>query len=409
MMLSGHIVPAWRNLLRNRRRTLVTVGAVAFTMALLVLVGALSEGMVQGLIRNVTETSMGLVQAHAPGYLSDPSFYTAMEHSEVLEAAAKDAGISVARRSFGGGLLAYGDKSAGARIWGVVPEMEKAFRFSGSLAEGTFLSAKTPPGSVVLGRKIAHLLKAGIGDDIVVLVQASDGSVGNELLRVVGVFAPIGDDFDRSAAVISSADFEHVFVSGGRVHELAFLARDGRSAETLVSELEPFAEGAVLRTWRQLMPPISDMDLMMRGMMVFVGLVFSLAAGFGIVNTMMMAVHERVREYGVLKALGCTPLRLFVDTSIEALLMGGVGTVLGGLVGQGLVVWFIYHPIDLSRIVGDMSLVGVAFDPLWRAASAPDLIFLNAVVMLVLCWGVSILPALRAARLNPVEAMNHDG
>ena len=408
-MAGEHFTQAWRNLWRNRRRSLITIGALAFTVALLVLTGSLSEGMVRGMIRSATETSMGLVEAHAPGYRSEHSFYNSIADDRPIMEAADRLGIAVTRRSYGFGLAAFGEKSAGAQVWGVDPAAErKAFRFPQKLVEGEF-PGDAAEGKVVLGRKLARILKAGVGDDIVLVVQAADGSMGNELLRVSGIFAFIGDDFDRSAAVVHADDFERLFVSEGRIHELAFIAHDGRTAEEMAAQLAPFAGPLEMKTWRELAPPLSDMDLMMRGMMAFMALVFSLAAGFGVVNTMAMAVHERVREYGVLKALGATPMRLFTDTSIEALLMGCLGSALGGVLGVLLSWWFHVHPIDLSGALGDISFVGVAFDTKWQADFSPDVLFINGVIMIVLSWAVSILPAFRAARLNAVEAINHDG
>jgi ABC-type lipoprotein release transport system permease subunit len=216
---------AWRNLWRNGRRTAITLAAVMLSTAILVVTRALMQGMAEGAIRNATALGVGEVQVHAPGYLTGRSFYQALPDPAGVLAAARAGGVAAAPRSYGYGLVAHDTKSAGAVFWGLDPAVERAtFDLAAHVVSGSFLAAQSARGAVI-GRKLARSLGAGVGDELVVVVQAADGSLGNELYTVAGVLEAVGEEIDRSAVLVHRADFEELFVAGGRVHEVALNSR----------------------------------------------------------------------------------------------------------------------------------------------------------------------------------------
>jgi ABC-type antimicrobial peptide transport system permease subunit len=150
---------------------------------------------------------------------------------------------------------------------------------------------------------------------------------------------------------------------------------------------------------------LSDMLANMDGILWIVAAIFFLTAGLGVMNTMLMATHERVHEFGVLKALGTSPWRIAGDVAAESLVLAALGTVLGVVLGGGAALWLGAHGIDTVRLAGETSFAGIAFDPVWRATvRAADLI--NPVLMMWVASVVAALyPALLAARLDPVRAM----
>ena len=396
----------WRNLWRNTRRTCITLAAVCLSTAILMASYGLMDGLMQHAVSNATNLVVGEVQVHAQGYRADHSIYKALNEPDLILQSAKQKNVAAAPRRYGYGLVAVGTKSAGARFWGVEPASERTtFDLSQHLQEGRFLSETTQRG-VVLGQKLARSLQAQIGSEIVVVVQAADGSLGNDLYTVTGILKAAGDSIDRNAALIHAADFVELFVSGERIHEVALNSRGMVSPEGLTALLSIAAPEEEIKSWRQLMPEVSDMINLFDAFIWIFGLIFLLAAGMGVMNTMLMATYERIREFGILKALGATPWGIIRDVAAEALMLAALGTILGTILGLAGSYYLQEVGLDLSIFAGTYSVGGVAFDPIWRATISPKMVFIPVVLMLIIGLLASLYPAALAARLDPVKAIH---
>lgn len=399
---------AWRNLLRNHRRTAITVTAVLFNTAVLIATNALLAGFTQQTIHNATELVVGEAQIHAIGYRAERSMYQAIPEPEAILERARAHGIGAAPRTFGFGLLSAGAKSAGASFWGVDPAAERAaFDLPRHLAAGRFL-ADAPAAEVVIGRKLARSLEATVGSELVAVVQAADGSLGNAIYRVAGVLQTVGDDIDRGAVFMHRTELDRLFVAGGRVHEIALDSRGKVAPEAIVRQFSDLpARGLEVATWRQLLPAISDMQNLSGATIYLFGLVFLLAAALGVLNTMLMATHDRVREYGLIKALGASRLRIFRDVLVEAVLLSLVANALGVALGVAGSLVMQKVGIDLSAFGGgDITFSGVAFDPVWRGLLRSRAVVEAVVATTLACVLASLYPAIKAARLDPIEAMS---
>ncbi len=357
-------------------------------------------------VSNATNLVVGEVQVHAPGYLADHSIYKALDDPELILWAAQKKNINATLRRYGYGLVAVGTKSAGARFWGVDPVLERTtFVLADHLDKGRFLS-ETPRRGAVLGQRLARSLQAQIGSEIVVVVQAADGSLGNDLFTVTGILKAAGENIDRNAALIHSADFVELFVSGDRIHEVALNSKGQISLEELGALASAAAPEQEVKEWRQLLPEVSDMVNLFDAFIWVFGMIFILAAGMGVMNTMLMATYERIREFGILKALGATPWRIVRDVAAEASLLAAAGTVLGTLLGLAGGYYLREVGLDLSIFAGSYSVGGVAFDPIWRATLSPEAVLIPVVLMVIICVAASMYPAILAARLDPVQAIN---
>lgn len=396
---------AWRNLWRNWKRTAITLGAVVSSAVILIIIYALVEGMVMQMVNNATNLNIGEVQVHAPEYREKRSFYNAIENAEAVAAAAEEEGGEAAKRSYGFGLVAQETKSAGARFWGVWPEDEKAaFDMADHILEGGWLAGGAD-GGIVLGRKLARSLHAEVGDEIVALVQAADGSLGNDLFTVSGILKTMGDEIDRSAALVHHDDFETLFVAGGRIHEVAVNSRNKVEPNEMAAALKKDFPGLAVETWREILPALSDMVHLFDGMMMIFGWIFSLAAAVGVMNTMLMSTFDRMREFGTLKALGTSPWRIMRDVAAEALILSALGAVAGLAIALPLAHLLATAGIDTAAYAGEFSFGGVAFDPVWRASLKLKHIIYALSTICVISLLASLYPAAIAARLDPVRAM----
>jgi len=398
---------AWRNLWRNRKRTAVTLLATGVSTAVLIVSFALMEGLIHGLTRRAVNLLVGDAQVHSPGFREERLLHQTLQNPAAILGAARAAGLGAAARSFGFGLLANQAESAGAMFWGVVPEDERrSFDLVSGLATGAFLDG-SPRGGVVLGKRLARALSASLGTDIVAMVQGADGSLGNELLRVVGILRSIADDLDRSLAIVHLADFERLFSASGAVHEIAVTSRGQRDADEVVRLLSASAAGEEVLSWRALLPQLARL-LDYYGIVIWVfGLIFLTAAGLGVMNTMLMATYERFREFGLIKALGATPARIVRDVAAEAFLLSLIGSLLGGALGIALSAYLSTQGIDLTSLTtGDLSIVGMTFDPVWKATLDVKVILVPVLVIWLSGVASALYPAIRAARLDPVTAIH---
>ena len=399
---------ATRNLLRNKKRTLITLSALVFNCAMLIALFAMMRYWIEQSITNITSLAIGQVQIHAPEYREDRSLYKSIDNPEEYLAIAKKENISASPRSYGYGLASIDTKSAGAQYWGIDPLKERqTFRFAEYILEGAFLNDKTQS-QVVIGRKLARSLNASIGSELIAVVQAADGSMGNEIYHVGGILQTISEEMDRSAVIMHQQDFQELFSSAGRIHEIALNSKNKFTSAQVAQQFNAVAKKVEVKTWEQLLPTLADMLRLSRSSMYIFSFIFFLAVGFGVLNTMLMATHDRIREYGMLKALGTKPWRIIMDVCSEAFILSACASIVGSLVGVFLCFLLDTYGIDLSSMGGSMRMSGIAFDPVLRSDLKPVDIIFTVIATSTCCVLASLFPAIKAARLSPIKAMqNH--
>lgn len=399
---------AWRNLWRNTRRTAITLAAVSLNTAILIMSFALMEGLFVHMVSNATNLVKGEAQIHTAGYLTDRSLYKTLDAPGHILDALDEKRVPAAARSYGFGLVAHETKSAGALIWGVDPARERVtFDLFKHMALGEFLSGGANRG-VVLGKKLARSLNVTVGDEVVVVAQAADGSLGNDLYRVTGILKNVDDSTDRNAAIFHRDDFAELFVSGGRVHEIAINTKGRLDLAQVAALAEEAAPKEDVKTWRQLIPALSELLNLFDVSIALFGSIFFIAGGLGVMNTMLMATFERMREFGILKAIGTTPWRIMRDVTAEAFVLGLLATAMGVVMGLASSYYLMEHGLDLSVFTeSHYSIAGVAFDPVWRAALSLKSVVVPVVGMWLICLIAAVYPAALAARLDPVKVIHH--
>ena len=404
---------AWRNIWRNRARTAIAGGAIALNTAILIMTMGLTKGMLDKTVESLTSMAIGQAQVHGQLYRAERSLNEVVTDPQAIRRAADRAGVLNVSRAYGPGLASVGKKSSGALFWGVDPRDERrAFELPKQVQAGHYLSEWPPaaPGDegtvrqVVLGRKLAKALDARVNSELVAVVQARDGSIGNELFSVVGILKSISSDIDATAAILRQQDYEELFVAPGVVHEIALTSHDRLSAEAVVDAVRPASGHNELLTWKELKPGPAQMLAVFSSVMAIFGLIFGLTAGSSVMNSMLMSTFDRLREFGVIKALGATPWRIVRDVACEALVLGLFFSVLGAVLGVAANYVLSVHGIDLDT--GDaLALSGVAFDSVWRSTMSAGAVLLSVAAMSAVSVLAALYPAIKAARLDPVVAM----
>ena len=398
---------SWRNLWRNSTRTNVTITAVALCIAILIIFQSLIIGLIGKAVYNTTNLVVGEVQIHAVGYLDDRSIYKSLKNVEEIRAVAKENNIGMVERSYGFGLISSGTKSAGTQFWGIDPESElKYFDFANHIDEGNFLT-KTSLKKVVLGNKLARSLAAELGTELVIFVQGADGSLGNELFYVTGILGNVADNIDRGAAIILRDDFDILFSTNNLIHEIALNSKGKLEAEEIQKLMSAKAAGVAVETWKELMPTIAIMtEKMSVFMLTMFSLIFTIAASLGVMNTLVMSTYDRMKEFGIIRAIGATPWLIIRQVSLEAILLTILASIIGTVIGLSIAIYLQVYGIDISG-KGNLAIGGIVFDPIWRANVSLKSVFLPVVLMMLTSIVASIYPASIAARIKPVEAINY--
>ncbi|MCB9743865.1 MAG: ABC transporter permease [Alphaproteobacteria bacterium] len=401
---------AWRNLFRQTRRSLITASAMAFGMAVCMGMIALTDGMYAQFYEVLVERRLGHVQVHHPDYPFKRQLHDTIRGGDDMMAALQDDPLvkGLSGRLFGQALVGGDERSTGAQLLGVRPELERSVtRLAEQVEQGRFLSEQAA-GEAVVGEGLAETLHLGVGDELVVITQAADGSMGNALMTISGVFRSGSQTLDRSGVYVHLDDLRGLLALEGQLHEIIVTTYDVDDAEALRADVEAARSEPELlvRTWDEADPSAAQMmKSQTASTAIMLGAIFGVAA-IGVLNTMLMAVLERTRELGVLRALGLSPGRLMSLVILESMMLGAVACVAGGVLGGLFDAYLVVYGVDWS--VGDgegLSQMGVTLDPIVKAVVEPGSVVATIASLFAVCVLASVWPAVRAARLSPVEAM----
>ncbi len=407
---------AWRNLLRNRGRTLVTVSALAFGYLAAVVMVGLDDGMSADLVRNGTRLLTGQIQVHAVGYLPDRKMqatiggYAGTDVDSLLARVDADPEVvAAAPRLYGGGLVAFGDRTEAGLLMGVDPDLESRVT--------TFLSTvdrgRIPrPGAheVALGSELARQLRVSLGDEIVLVAPAADGSLGNDLYKLVGIFHTGTPEIDASYVVLPLQGLQTLMAMGpDRIHEIAVDVSRPQDVDSIAAGLRRRLAGVgppvAVQSWRQLRPELAQsVDLMDAWNFLIVLIVFGMAL-FGVANTLVIGTFERKKEFAVVRALGTTRFHVGRTVVYEGIIIGAVALVGGVLITAPVMWWWHTAPPNLSSVVGSFSWSGAQWQPILRVEYAVEPPIVSAIALFLTSVLAAVYPAWKATRVPPADAL----
>ena len=399
---------AWRNLWRHPRRTLLTTGAMVFSNVILVFVISMQVGMYQLMIDNSLSATTGHLQVQARGYQEEEKIRQTIPAVEALAAELRSTLRleTIAPRGEAFALVSSEERSYGVQIQGVVPARERLVSsLPGLVAEGRYLADPDTPG-IVVGRVLARNLKVAVGDELTLLGSGRDGSFAAAVAPVVGILESGNSDIDRGLAQLPLHFFQATFAMGSAGHRVVVLAPDLFQTPRLVKEARaalPAGEDLVVLDWQALVPGLKQAIQADLSSALFMYAVLVVLVGFSVMNTQLMSVLERTKEFGIVMALGVSPGRLARLVLLETTTMGLLGFLTGVVLGAMLVLWFAVHGLTfpgLAEMAGEFNLPGRIYLDL----SAPGLLVGPSMVLLASALA-TLYPMTRLFRMAPVEAM----
>ncbi len=399
---------AWRNVWRNTRRSGVTIAAMTFSLLMMTCVTSFYEGMLVRMESKITDVEMGDIQIHNPDYRNSPSLYKHMQASKSVAGSLERANYQTAERLLGSGLVASDETSAGAAIFGLdVDEDADVSLVFERISEGDWLRESDPRG-VVIGRALARTLNISVGDELVVLSQAYDGSMANDLFRVRGILSSISEVTDRGGIFMLSATFRDFYVLQGGAHRLVVKRPDDVELDQALLDVKRVTLNQELevKSWRELSPILASLIDSALQLMQIGFLIIYVAVVILLLNAMLMAVFERVREFGILKAIGVGPASVLALILMEGVIQTLIAITLAVLLSAPAL-WFIVNVgFDIQALSG-VAMMGMSFDPIWTGVFTAKTIYMPLSTMLIVVLLGIFYPAIKAARITPLEAIHH--
>jgi ABC-type lipoprotein release transport system permease subunit len=344
-------------------------------------------------------------QIHHPEFTKDFDIkFTIAEPERIVRFLEENESVAhVARRSIVNGMIASSRQATGVKIVGVEPAEESRVTLLDSLiSEGSYFEGVTGH-PVLLGRRLSEKLKVGLKSKIVLTFQDVEGNITAGSFRVAGILDASSTTIDEGSAFVLREDLNRLLGIRDAVHEIAYTTFPGTEDDVLASQVQAAFPNEMVRSWHDLSPLLVFMEQWMGAILQMLIVIIMLALAFGIVNTMLMAVLERVREVGVMIALGTRRGRVFLMIVIETLFLSTAGGPVGLLAGYLTISWLGKRGIDLSDYSEGLKSIG--YESVLHPQLFPSDYVTIVIGVLITAILASLYPAWKAIRMQPVDAI----
>ena len=400
---------AYRDLVRNRRRSLLTLVAIAVGVSLLVFMSGFIQGAITDSIENNIRLQTGHLKIRAASYDEDKvslAWEDLLDNPEELAAQVRGLdGVEAASPVlWASGIVSTREESVGVRVFGIDPLSDVHARIRDGLAAGEYLQPDDRSG-VLLGQRLAESLGLAVGDQISLLVNTADEAPDEATFTIRGLYATGVPVYDDSTIFLPLSKAQAFTRTEGRASMILALLEDRELADGLAAALR--APGYTVLTWREMNQVILQAIQAGMGMLYIMYLVVLAVVAVVIANTLLMSVFERIREMGILSALGMKGREILLMFVVEAGILGGVGVVLGVILGSLGVLYLSKVGLHLGEMA-TMTTVSAAYSDTMYARFAPAETIAVAIAAMVIILLASLFPARFAARLQPVDALRND-
>jgi len=403
------IALAWRNIIRNFRRSLITIVAIAIGLAALLFLWGFNDGVHNNMMRNLQQVIVGSLQIHQDGFFKRPKLTRNMADLTEINSVLDELGVerrALRVRSFA--LAAGEETSRGLMMLGVDADQEaRTTRIASKVSRGRFIR-NGDTNACVVGATTASNLKVKLGDDVILLSEDRFGSLAAEKFELVGIIESGEMGIDRGLVIVPLKFMQEMLGMENRYSEVALqLNVDQLEPVTTIlrQRLEP--SGFEVLRWYDMYPVMKEwVDLENGFYYIFLSIVLLIVAA-GVMNTVLMSMLDRVREFGIMMALGCSRVHIALLVMVESLMLGVGGTVTGTGLGMGLVFYYQQVGIDMSDMMDSVERFYI--DTVIHTEIDSDHLLITVLSVLASAALASLVPAWRASRLEPVEAIQHLG
>lgn len=396
---------AFRNIFRQKRRTILTALAMIVGFMLSSVFIGWSDGIYSDIIDTFTRNRIGHIQVHREGYLDRPSLYKNITDYETIGKKIQNTdGVEAwTPRLYAAGLGSVGENSTAVRVVGIDVRREtNATEFSQKVIEGRPFQ-EIALNEAVIGTGLKKILKAKIGSDFVLFSQAADGSIANDLYKIVGI-AESGDDItDRMTCYLNLTAAQELFVLDGCIHEFVVIVSNINNVHKVTDEIIASVNDStlVVSPWQEIAKSFYNAMQVDKQGDAFGRLVIILIVAMGVLNTVLMSVMERTREYGLMRAVGTKPFQIFWLVLCEVVIIAIISIIIGAIIGT--IVNYILSIYGI-KITEGFTYGGMKFDKLHAEVNVRSLIIPTFTVMFSALL-FSLYPAIKAARILPAKAM----
>jgi len=400
----------FRNILRNKRRSVITCSIMGFGLAALIFADAFLMGLNKNMIESVTSSFMGDGQIHRENFLRTREIEKTINNSDALinELANHPRIEFFTKRVVGSGMLASPTDVVPVAIIGINPlDENKLSNLGQTIIKGAFLDNEVQD-QIIVGEKLARFLGVDIGDKVVLTTaQAHSGNLNQELFRISGIFKMKNKDIDSSAIYLNTSKAQSLMNLNNEFHEIVFKFKNKSDVLNPPKDVLNFfsKNENIAESWKTLMPAI-DAGLSLTAYSLYIGsfILFAIIA-LSTMNTLFMSLFERMYEFGVMKAIGTRPWFIFKLIVMEAVSLAIISIIAG--VTLGALVTIITNQIGINHLT-DVEYLGTTIKSSIRPEFALHQYVIYPLSIIIFALISSIYPAFNASKLNPSKAMKRD-
>lgn len=400
------MIISWRNVWRHPARSGVLLCAIIAGLWAGILVSAWTNGLLEQRINRVIQEELTHLQIHHPNYLTErePAMYVEQSEgiSHLLSSDERVTGFTLRTKS--DGIIQSPLTSSGVQIMGVLPDREREVTiFHQNLIKGEYLNAETR-NPILMGRGLAEKLNVDVGNRIVLSFQDLNNEFTSGSFNIVGIYYTGQPAFDEYKVYVSANDLSDLMSSEQIYHEIAVMLSNAELSSELADELNQQFNNIKAATWTELSPELRYMTDSGSSYSFYVMIVIMFALAFGILNTMLMSIFERMRELGMLMAIGMGRAKVFIMIMTESVMLTFTGAAVGMLFAYWTVEFFSERGFDLTSVGGD-SLKEWGYDAIVYPKIGGEEYIMIAVLVIVTALLAAVYPAIKALSLNPGEVV----
>jgi ABC-type lipoprotein release transport system permease subunit len=406
------LMMSWRNLWRHRRRSVVVISSIAIGIFAMIFTMGIMNGFNVQMVENTIRTSLGHVAIHEKGFQDNMKLeFRFTPGDDVYRAIAENSGIvSHAPRLKVQGMIKSSETSRGVLIVGIDPVKEKTvsnlFEYT-SRENGSAFLASSNANEIMISRGMADILNVIVGDKVVLMIQDSRNEIIGVGLHVSGIFQTPVDSFDKYMVFTGLEKLQEITAVGNSISELTIITKDKNTVEPVARFLQRRigVSGLEILTWKDMAPNLVSAIKLFDSMMFIFFMIIFVTVIFSVANTLIMAIMERFHEIGVMKCIGTAPNRIFIMIIFEAMNLGAVGLLAGLAGGLALVGALSVAGIDFSFYMESMRTWGSG-SVIYPTIRLYD-IAMAAVIVLFTTLTAALYPAVKAARIKPLQALHY--